>query len=71
MGWFRPVHCKSVSAQEMRALLTARKAIQQSTIDLELSLRGVLRNFGLKIGQVGKGRFERPYPRADRGQSDA
>ncbi|GAA5665307.1 IS110 family transposase ISPye25 [Brucella sp. NBRC 14130] len=58
MGWFRPVHCKSVSAQEMRALLTARKAIQQSTIDLELSLRGVLRNFGLKIGQVGKGRFE-------------
>lgn len=58
MGWFRPVHCKSVSAQDMRALLNARKAIQQSTIDLELSLRGVLRNFGLKIGQVGKGRFE-------------
>lgn len=58
MGWFRPVHCKSVSAQEMRAILTARKAIQQSAIDLELSLRGVLRNFGLKIGQVGKGGFE-------------
>src|SRR5918995_1351254 len=58
MGWFRPVHCKSVSAQEMRAILTARKAIQQSAIDLELSLRGVLRNFGLKMGQVGKGRFE-------------
>lgn len=39
-------------------MLTARKAIQQSVIDLELSLRGVLRNFGLKMGQVGKGRFE-------------
>ena len=25
LGWFRPVHCKSVSAQETRALLTARK----------------------------------------------
>ena len=25
MGWFRPVHCKSVSAQEVRALLGARK----------------------------------------------
>jgi transposase len=24
MGWFRPVHCKSVSAQELRALLGAR-----------------------------------------------
>jgi len=25
LGWFRPVHCKSLPAQEMRALLTARK----------------------------------------------
>ena len=25
LGWFRPVHCKSVPAQETRALLTARK----------------------------------------------
>ena len=27
MGWFRPVHCKSISAQETRALLTTRKAM--------------------------------------------
>lgn len=58
MGWFRSVHCKSLSAQEMRALLSSRKAIQQATISLELSIRGVLRNFGLKMGQVAKGRFE-------------
>lgn len=58
MGWFRPVHCKSVSAQEVRALLTTRKAIQKAVIDLELSLRGVLRNFGLKMGPVSKGRFD-------------
>ena len=57
-GWFRPVHCKSVSAQEVRALLGARKAIQQSMIALELSLRGLLRNFGLKVGAVSRGRFE-------------
>jgi transposase len=25
VGWFRPVHCKSLPAQEVRALLTARK----------------------------------------------
>ena len=30
MGWSRPVHCKSVSAQEMRALLSSRKSIQQA-----------------------------------------
>jgi len=36
IGWFRPVHCKSVSAQEVRALLGARKAIQQGMITLEM-----------------------------------
>ena len=58
MGWFRAVHCKSMSAQEMRALLSSRKAIQQAAPSLELSIRGVLRNFGLKMGNVAKGRFE-------------
>jgi transposase len=58
LGWFRPVHCKSVSAQEVRALLGARKAVQQSFIALELSLRGLLRNFGLKVGTISRGRFE-------------
>ena len=28
LGWFRPVHCKSSPAQEVRALLTARKLLQ-------------------------------------------
>jgi transposase len=57
MGWFRPVHCKSVSAQETRALLTARRAIQKAAIDVELSLRGVLRNFGLKLGKISRGGY--------------
>jgi transposase len=50
LGWFRPVHCKSASAQETRALLTARKLLQGKLHDVELSLRGVLRGFGLKVG---------------------
>ena len=28
LGWFRPVHCKSLAAQETRALLTACKLVQ-------------------------------------------
>ena len=58
MGWFRPVHCKSVSSQEMRALLTSRRSVVDALTDMELSLRGVLRNFGLKLGKVSKGRYE-------------
>ena len=27
MGWFRPVHAKSIGSQEMRALLVARKQL--------------------------------------------
>ena len=58
MGWFRPVHCKTVSSQEMRALLTSRKSVKDALVDMELSLRGVLRNFGMKLGAVSKGRYE-------------
>jgi transposase len=50
LGWFRPVHCKSPPAQETRALLTARKLLQSKRLDVEMSLRGVLRGFGLKVG---------------------
>ena len=58
LGWFRPVHCKSVSAQEVRSLLSTRKAVQHGMIALEMSLRGLLRNFGLKVGAISRGRFE-------------
>ncbi len=57
MGWFRPVHCKSVSAQEVRAVLTARKLLLGKMLDIEMGLRGVLRGFGLKMGKVSRGRF--------------
>ena len=52
LGWFRPVHCKSIEAQETRAVLTARKLLQSKLRDIENSLRGVLRGFGLKVGKT-------------------
>ena len=55
MGWFRPVHGKSAPAQEVRALLVARKQLQAKMRDGELSLRGLLRGFGLKVGEISKG----------------
>ncbi|WP_027522839.1 IS110 family transposase [Bradyrhizobium sp. Ec3.3] len=57
LGWFRPVHCKSMSAQEIRAMLTARKLIQAKLQDVENSLRGILRGFGLKVGKTTKRSF--------------
>jgi transposase len=52
MGWFKPVHCKSIEAQETRAMLTARELLQSNLHQLEMSLRGILRGFGLKVGKV-------------------
>jgi transposase len=57
LGWFRPVHCKSIGAQETRAVLTARKLLQSKLRDVEASLRSTLRGFGLKVGQTTPKRF--------------
>ena len=58
MGWFRPVHCKSPGSQEVRALLVARKQLLGKLLDVELSIRGILRGFWLKMGVVTRKTFE-------------
>ncbi len=58
LGWQRPVHCKSLPAQETRALLTTRDLVQSKLHDVEMSLRGTLRGFGLKVGKTTPRRFE-------------
>ena len=42
MGWFRPVHRKSVPLQEVRALLGARKQLQIKVMNLEQTLGGIV-----------------------------
>ena len=57
-GLYRPVHVKTLRSQKLRMLLTHRKLLQSKAIAIENDLRGTLRNFGLKVGMVGKMRFE-------------
>src|SRR6202049_3037051 len=59
LGWFRPVHCKSLGAQETRAMLTARKLAQSQLLDIENSLLGILAGCGLKVGKTTERRFAR------------
>ena len=49
MGWYRPVHAKSGDAQALRTLLAGRKQLQSKLIELEHSIRGLLRGYGLKV----------------------
>ena len=58
VGLYRPVHVKTLRSQKLRMLLTHRKLLQFKATAIENDLRGTLRNFGLKVGMVGKVRFE-------------
>ena len=55
---FRLVHVKTLTSQKRRMLLTARKLLQEKAIAIENDVRGLLRNFGLKVGVVGTVGFE-------------
>lgn len=57
-GWYREVYVKSAEAHEIRALLLARKQVTKARRDFENQIRAMLRVFGLKVGQVARGRFE-------------
>jgi transposase len=57
-GLYRPVHVKTLRSQKLRMLLVHRKLLQSKAIAVENDLRGTLRNFGLKVGIVGKLKFE-------------
>src|SRR6201987_1010893 len=58
VGLYRPVHVKTLRSQKLRVLLTHRKLLQSKAIAIENDLRATLRNFGLKVGMVGKAKFE-------------
>ncbi len=51
---FRPVHVKTIASQQRRARSTARKLILNKVRDIENDIRGLLRNFGLKVGVIGR-----------------
>ncbi|MFC7544092.1 IS110 family transposase [Siccirubricoccus deserti] len=52
MGWFRPVHVKAITAREQRARLAARTTMVRQLQDLENSVRGLLRGFGLRLATL-------------------
>jgi transposase len=58
VGLFKPVHVKTLAAQEQRMLLTSRKLVQRKLMDIECDMRGTLRNFGLKGGVVNTVGYE-------------
>lgn len=67
---FRPVHVKTLVSQKQRALLTARKLLQEKAIAIENDIRGLLRNFGLKVGVATALKFEQRIQELVEGMPD-
>jgi len=57
-GWFREVHVKSQEARELRLLLVNRRTLVTKRCELENTIRGTLKVFGLKVGVVSRLGFE-------------
>jgi transposase len=57
LGHYRPVHVKSPAAQSMRTTLAARMQLVASQLQIEGTIRGLLKVYGLKIGSIHRNRF--------------
>ena len=57
VGHFKPVHVKSREAQLMRAMLVGRRQFMGSMLQIENTIRSLLRTQGLKLGRVHRLKF--------------
>lgn len=57
LGHYRAVHVKSAEAQRVRTVLNARERLVEQIIKIELTIRGLLKVYGLKVGAVHRCTF--------------
>jgi transposase len=57
-GWFREVHIKDHESQKLRVLLNNRRCLVDKRVDLDNQIRGTLKVFGLKTGEVSRSAYE-------------
>lgn len=57
MGWFQLVQLKTPAARDLRLMLSARDSLGRRVHELDNSVRGLLRGFGLRVPTGACGRF--------------
>ena len=58
MGWYREVQVKQLAAHGDGALLASRALLVRQRCELENQIRGLLKNFGLRVRATTGGKFE-------------
>ena len=56
-GWYKAVHVKSDEGQALRTLVNGRKQLVRIRLEMENHIRGTLKTFGIKLGEVAMGGF--------------
>lgn len=59
IGHYRPVHVKSPDAQLTRTILQARRQIVASLLQVQGTIRGLLKTYGLKMGRTQRQQFSK------------
>lgn len=57
-GWFREVHVKSDESHRLRILLANRRMLKRKFLDIENTIRGTLKVFGIKTGHISRAKFD-------------
>ena len=70
-GWFRQAHIKTEACYRIRLLLSQRRNLKRKFLDLENSIRHSLKVFGIRLGTVGRGGFEKAVNEAVVATGDA
>jgi transposase len=58
-GWYKPVHVKSEVSQKLKMILNNRKCLVNLRIAMESQIRGTLKIFGLKVGEISRQSYEK------------
>ncbi len=59
VGHYRAVHVKSPEAQMVRTVLQARRQVVATLLQIQGSIRGLLKVYGLKVGETHRCRFDK------------
>ncbi len=57
-GWYKSAHIKSENGYRLKLLLTQRRNLKRKFLDIENSIRHSLKAFGIRLGAVGRARFD-------------
>lgn len=60
-GWFTPVYIRSLDADRLRTLISARVRLIHLRKDLEGHIRGVLKTFGIRMTAIGQGKLRQTF----------